>query len=125
MKAIRKYFPGIGDDYYNVVKLLKGYRGASLVRRIRYVRSGEYMLRIHDEQGGVIVCGPRIKSESESIRQYNDLIKSVGQDLPEEIPDEEPESEDDFFAAFDGAEDFEEDFFDQLENDDDEFFNAF
>ena len=112
MKAVKKHFPAHEVD--EITRALKGYRGADLVRRIRYVRTGKFMIRIHNEQGGIIARGPFIKTESESIRIYNEIVNGVGKDLPQLI---KPKDGDEFFAALDSEED-EEDFLDAFSDGD-------
>lgn len=118
MRILQKHFPQIDGRMDEAARALKGYRGADLVRRIRYVRTGFFMIRIHNEQGQVIAKGPLIKTESESIRIYNEIVKAIGgPDAPQAI-----EKTDDFFSDLDDEEDFFSDLDDEAQSDEDEDF---
>ena len=100
-----------------IVELLKSSSGPQSLRRVRIVRTGEYMVRIVDKTHRVVAATKPLKSEAKSIEIYQNVLKVHGH-KNEPVP---PKSGGDFFSDL-GSEDDEGDFFAELEEDEADFF---
>lgn len=83
-----------GDEHF-VRQLLNRANGLAFIRKVRSTKTGDYMVRIHDDRSTIIAKSKPFEYEEDCEKLYDSILKQMGR-----IPSSEV-IEDDFFGDID------------------------